>query len=168
MASEFFQGVVWACFLLGTWSFVIQPNIKPSTVLKFLQIFIDIIQKSKKSIHFKKEGHLLKMEGINDNLYLPTFSSNHLYDIICYQDFDHRIKIPITFFQHKDDYVYIPFKPKDFSLAKVFVRIKYVKNDSYIDFEIEENNFIDIPSLIEEYQKKLLQQPEEILAEAYD
>ena len=168
MNFEFFQGVTWTCLLLGLWSFVIRPNLKPALILKLMQVFMDTIKSSKNTLEMKQEGHMLKIESQNETLYLPTFETKHMLDVVCYQDSEHQIKIPITFFQYKNQYVYIPFKPKDISLHKVYIGIKFLTRDTYKFYEIEEDDFIDLPSLFNLYELQLFQEPEPELAEAYD
>ena len=167
MGSDFTQGMIWTCLLLGLWNYVIRPNVKPVHLIKLVQILIETLQNSKKGVQIKKEGHMIKIEGDNE-LYLPIFSTPHILDVVCFQDQEHRIKIPFTFFQYKNDYAYIPFKPKDISLTKIYVAIKFMTQDSYLNFEIQENEFFDIPKLLEKYQEELSSLPEQDLAEAYD
>jgi hypothetical protein len=169
MNFEFVQGAVWTCLLLGTWNFVVKPNLKPALFLKLLQVFMETIKKSNVSLNAKQEGNLLKVEMLDNIVYLPTYYTSHMYDIVCYQDSEHKIKIPVTFFQHKDRYVYIPFKPKDLSLQQVYIGIKFLTRDSYIYFTINYDDFVDIPSLFVSYAEKLLdEESNQELAEAYD
>jgi len=169
MNFEFVQGAVWTCLLLGTWNFVIKPNLKPALFLKLLQVFMETIKKSNTKINAKQEGNLLRIEMLDNIVYLPTYYTSHMYDIVCYQDPEHKIKIPVTFFQYKDRYVYIPFKPKDLSLSQVYLGVKFLTRDSYIFFTVEYDNYVDIPSLVVKYAEKLLdEESNQTLAEAYD
>jgi hypothetical protein len=169
MNLDFIQGAVWTCLFLGTWNFMIRPNLKPALFLKLIQIFIDTVKKSNPSMNVKQEGNLLKVEMLDNTVYLPTYSSNHMYDIVCYQDSEHKIKIPITFFQYKDKYVYIPFKPRDFALPNVYVGIKFLTKDNFIYFTVNQDEFVDIPELTIRYAAELeTMEASQELAEAYD
>lgn len=169
MNFEFVQGAVWTCLLLGTWNFLIKPNLKPTLFLKLLQVFVETIKKTNTGVNAKQEGNLLRVDILDNVVYLPTYYTSHMYDIVCYQDPEHKIKIPVTFFQYKDRYVYIPFKPKDFSLPYVYIGIKFLTRDSYIYFTINYDDFVDIPSLAVSYAEKLLdEESHQELAEAYD
>jgi hypothetical protein len=169
MNFEFVQGAVWTCLLLGTWNFVIRPNLKPALFLKLLQVFMETVKKSHTGVNAKQEGNLLRVEMLDNVVHLPTYYTSHMYDIVCYQDSEHKIKIPVTFFQYKDRYVYIPFKPKDLSLSHVYIGIKFLTRDSYIFFTIGYEEYVDIPSLVVKYSEKLLdEESNQTLAEAYD
>ena len=169
MNFEFVQGAVWTCLLLGTWNFVVKPNLKPALFLKLLQVFMETVKKSNTGVIAKQEGNLLKVEMLDNVVYLPTYYTSHMYDIVCYQDSEHKIKIPVTFFQYKDRYVYIPFKPKDLSLPHVHIGIKFLTRDSYIFFTVNYDDYVDIPSLVVKYAEKLLdEESNQQLAEAYD
>ena len=170
MNFDFVQGAIWTCFLLGTWNFVVKPNLKLGMFLKLLQIVSETMKKkSDSTLNIRQEGNLLRIEMMNNVVYLPTLTSNHMFEVVCYQDADHNIRIPITFFQYKNRYVYVPFKPRDFSLPHVYVGLKYLTQDSYIFFAIDEDDFVDIPNLIVRYESELQDRLEnEPLAEAFD
>lgn len=170
MNFDFVHGAIWTCFLLGTWNFVIKPNLKLGMFLKLLQLVSETMKKKNDTkLNIRPEGRLLRVEMMNNVLYLPTLSVNHMFEVICYQDADHKIRIPITFFQYKNQYVYIPFKPNDLSLSHVYVGLKHLTQDSYIFFAIDQNDFVDIPNLITRYEEELKDRlVNEPLAEAFD
>lgn len=168
MNFQFIQGAVWTCLLLGTWNFILRPNLKPVLFLRILNIVVDTLKSSRNTLTMKPDGNMIKIEANTDVLYLPTFRSGHMLDVVCYQDPDHRIRIPITLVQYKDQYIYVPFKPNSLSLSHVYVGIKYLTKDSYKFFEIQGNDFVDIPTLLTRYETQLQEEPAEALAEAYD
>jgi hypothetical protein len=167
---DFVQGALWTCFFLGTWNMVIKPNLKLSMFLKLLQIVSETLKKkSNGTLNIRQEDKLLRIEMLNNVVYLPTLSSSHMFEVVCYQDTDHTIKIPITFFQYKNRYVYVPFKPSDLSLPHIYLGIKHLIQDSYIFFVIDQDDFIDIPSLLLRYETELEDRlANEPLAEAFD
>lgn len=164
---QFVQGAVWTCFLLGAWNYVVRPNLKPALFIKLLNVVADTLKSSRNKLLMKQDGHMLRIENNTDVIHLPTFEAAHMIDVVCYQDAEHRIKIPVTLFQFKNQYVYVPFKPSNLSLSHLYVGIKYVTKDEYKFFEIQSNDFVDIPSLLRSYEVHLNTEPTE-LAEAYD
>lgn len=167
MYSEFFQGFLFSFFLLASWNYAIKSKINFPLIVKFVQALLETYKKPAHTTEVKQEGKLLKLEALDNTLCIPTIETKHLYDVVCYQDPEHRIKFPITFFQYKNEYIYIPFKPKDLSLTHLFVGIKQLVQDSYHFFEVQENEFVDIPSYITRYENEILTETSE-LAEAYD
>jgi hypothetical protein len=164
---QFVQGAVWTCFLLGAWNFVVRPNLKPALFIKLLNVVADTLKSSKNKLIMKQDGHMLRIENNTDIIHLPTFEPAHMIDVVCYQDEGYVNKIPITLFQFKNQYAYVPFKPSNLSLTRLYVGIKYLTRDEYKFFEVQANDFVDIPSLLRSYDTQINTEPTE-LAEAYD
>jgi hypothetical protein len=168
MISDFFQGAMAALFVVGTLR-ALTSKFNPSMALKIFQSLIETVN-NKSTVDLQKEGRIIKLENKKYSFYFPSFPVEHLYDVVCFSDEEKTKKVPFTFFRHKNEYVYVPFVPSDIGLERVFIGIKYMTQDTYKFFEIEEDNLVHIPSLIEEFEDNDEEETNEntSLAEAYD